>query len=92
MSRPVGPRVAWGALERYIGPITYQALGFRAHARETAHAVIIGELVGLSARTIFRYKTDGVPLARADEIACRLGTHPALIWPEGFDLDIDVAV
>lgn len=39
---------------------------------------------GYSPRTIHRWKTNGIPLHSADQLACRLGYHPANIWPDWF--------
>lgn len=40
---------------------------------------------GYPLRTIQRWKTTGIPLHSADRLACRLGLHPATIWPTWFD-------
>ena len=31
---------------------------------------------------IAKYRARGVPFLQADRIACRIGVHPANIWPE----------
>jgi lambda repressor-like predicted transcriptional regulator len=36
---------------------------------------------GYTVRTIQRWNTTGIPLHSADQLACRLGLHPANIWP-----------
>ena len=42
---------------------------------------------GYPLRTIQRWKTTGIPLHSADRLACRLGLHPATIWPRWFTID-----
>ena len=42
---------------------------------------------GYPLRTIQRWKTTGIPLHSADRLACRLGLHPASIWPHWFNID-----
>ncbi len=42
---------------------------------------------GYSVRTLQRWKTTGIPLHSADQLACRLGHHPATIWPHWFHAD-----
>lgn len=43
----------------------------------------VGELLGVSRHTVLRWKQIGtIKLSDADRCAIRLGTHPALIWPE----------
>ena len=42
---------------------------------------------GYPLRTIQRWKTTGIPLHSADRLACRLGLHPATIWPHWFTID-----
>lgn len=37
--------------------------------------------LGVSTRRIYDWRTRGVPAWRADELACRLDSHPELIWP-----------
>ena len=41
---------------------------------------------GYPLRTIQRWKTTGVPLHSADQLAIRLGVHPANIWPQWYQL------
>lgn len=33
-------------------------------------------------RSVAMYRAGGVPFLQADRIACRIGVHPANIWPE----------
>lgn len=41
---------------------------------------LAAEVLGVSQRQIMRYKADGVPVARADDFAIRIGSHPLDIW------------
>lgn len=50
----------------------------------------VAELLGCSRSRLISYKTDGVPFARADEMACHLGLHPMLLWPEEYAQPIDL--
>ncbi len=46
----------------------------------------IATTLGISKRTIERWRNTGIPTEHADTIACRiLNTHPALLWPEWLD-------
>lgn len=36
----------------------------------------------MSGSTINRYRAEGVPEFRADELACKLGRHPGELWDE----------
>lgn len=40
----------------------------------------LGLAIGRSTRCVQRWQRDGVPVSVADEVACRLGYHPASIW------------
>lgn len=43
--------------------------------------------IGVQPRQVYRWRTEGgVPIYNADKAACRLGLHPALVWPEWFAL------
>ena len=35
-------------------------------------------------QTVVRWRREGIPLYSADEIACKLGVHPAVIWKQDF--------
>ena len=41
----------------------------------------LAELIGVSPRTIIRWRHSGVPDHQADRAAIRVGLHPANIWP-----------
>lgn len=42
----------------------------------------VAELVGVSARTVHRWKRDGLSARQADRLAVALGFHPLHLWPE----------
>lgn len=42
----------------------------------------IGELVGVSARTVIRWSQTGIPMWAADRAAIAVGSHPVLVWSE----------
>ncbi len=69
-----GPRLPFAPLER-------QAFLQGAESLED-----IGLRLGLNKRSIERYRRYGVPLTRADEIACRNGWHPSMLWPEWWEV------
>lgn len=46
----------------------------------------MARVVGADQNTVHAWRARGVPFYSADEAAIRLDTHPALIWPEWFDV------
>lgn len=44
--------------------------------------VRFAEALGVHKRTLRRWMNDGVPIPRADELACQLGLHPLIVWPD----------
>jgi len=48
-------------------------------------------VLGVNIRSLFRWAKDGVPERSADEMACRMGLHPLLVWPDWFDVELEVA-
>lgn len=84
---PVGPVVEW--IES-----RYQHDEDDYHYDETARRVVlrnarIAELCEVERTTWVVYKREGIPFIAADAIACRLGLHPSLLWPEGYRQPID---
>jgi hypothetical protein len=56
--------------------------------RHRTHIGIVGiaaEALGVSVRTVHHWRVRGLNEQQADHIACRLGYHPSLIWPEWWD-------
>lgn len=45
---------------------------------------VVAQLAGVSRRTAVRWSKDGIPSNVADQIACTIGLHVSLIWPEWF--------
>lgn len=46
----------------------------------------LAERTGVDVRTVYRWRKVGrVTLERADELAVKLGEHPAYIWPDDWD-------
>lgn len=53
-----------------------------------SHAVTLGELaeqVGVSHRSVVRWKRTGVPVNSADRVACQLGLNPTTIWGSAWE-------
>lgn len=47
--------------------------------------VRLARMTGTELRYFYRWRADGgVPIFSADRVACRLGFHLCLIWPEWF--------
>lgn len=42
----------------------------------------LADILGVERQTLRRWKETGVPLLKADRLACKLGMHPAEIWGE----------
>ncbi len=66
MPIPKGARLPWEPLHRVFD----------------GTAADVAEMAGVSVRQVFRWKHDGIPVGRADRVACKLGYHPVEIWPE----------
>lgn len=61
-----------------------------AAARVDTHGEL-GQIVRQPREMICRYAAHGVPMFAADRMACRIGMHPASVWPEWFDIDVPVS-
>lgn len=44
------------------------------------------DVLGYDYRTVLIWADKGVRFLTADEVACKLGLHPASIWPEWFEV------
>jgi len=62
------PRWPWPELAAAL-----RAAGYRTRAERF-------EVLGVTQRTIDRWKVDGVPDRSADHAALAIGTHPSLVW------------
>jgi len=63
---PVEPRYSWNDLQRAI------ALPCNREVAAT---------VGVTARTVIRWKKYGIPACNVDHVAVAFGQHPGNIWP-----------
>lgn len=44
--------------------------------------VAVAEVLGVTARTVWRWRQTGLMHSTADEVATRLGLHPLEVWPD----------
>ncbi len=49
----------------------------------------VGRILGLSGATVSKYTTMGMREAVADRVACGLGLHPATVWPDWLEDQIE---
>ena len=49
--------------------------------------VAVAAGIGVSSRTLHRWRHAGIPAARADQVADYLGSHPAAIWADYYGAD-----
>ncbi len=49
-----------------------------------ASRAVLSEKLSVTSRTIQRWRQSGIPIWEADRAAIRLGTHPAILWPDVF--------
>lgn len=45
-------------------------------------AAMLAEQVGVSDRTVKRWRAEGIPESKADDVAAAAGEHPAVLWPD----------
>jgi len=49
----------------------------------TLYTSVIAERLGVTTRTIWRWKADGIPALQCDRLACHIANmHPLNIWPD----------
>ncbi len=60
------------------------AIGYGGELGDPDRLTAIKFRTGLSASTIITLRHRGVDYVRADDLACRAGFHPSLIWPTWF--------
>lgn len=65
-------------LLEHLGPVETGQRGRGGDGRRLA----LAELLGITARSVHRWSRAGLAEQWADRAACRLGIHPALIWPD----------
>jgi hypothetical protein len=80
------PRVPLQPLLDVLGPFWELAHGRRGVEPGMYSIAPFAERVGVSLRTVARWRKDGVPLTWADRAACSYGVHPSSIWDEWDDL------
>lgn len=70
---PVARRLAGRVCSKHEAPFQTRCIDYGC---DTA----IAEALGVSRRTVIRYKTAGLTIYAADELACALDTHPGELW------------
>ena len=50
----------------------------------TSGARALADMLDVTKKSIDRWKRDGIPARRADELACQHHRHPSSIWPAWF--------
>ena len=48
----------------------------------------VAELLGASMQSIQRYKNDGIPRSKADQLAIAMDLHPCAIWPDFYEREM----
>lgn len=75
-----GPRFPLEALEALFPPLE---LNNGDGVRVVSPLHQLATVSGIAERSLFRWRAEGgLPEHQADRIACRLGLHPGLVWPE----------
>ena len=46
-------------------------------------------VLGVTRRTIYRWRVNGVDVWAADRAACAAGLHPACVWADWFDAEAE---
>ena len=59
------------------------------HAR--TELASLHDATGLSKISIWRYRTEGVPMWQADKLATTLGYHPCELWPDFYTPEDEAA-
>lgn len=52
-------------------------------------ASALAEACGVARYAIYRWRSEGLPIYRADTLAVRAGFHPCEVWPEFFGVGAD---
>lgn len=73
-------RLPFGPVERFCGPMFTITDTYFGDVEVRGSGTVLADLTGFARRTMVRWKADGVPLSRADELAVALGVHPSAIW------------
>ena len=77
--------------ERRLPLAPLYALGKSVDALPDRHdgftTLRLARLTGVHPRNFHRWRrAGGIPIFTAGRVACRLGYHPSLVWPEWFQL------
>ncbi len=76
-------RLPFEPVRTWIGPLlTHVGGSERGSERDYGCNALIGEMMGVSTRTVNRWANEGVPARRADAVAISLGAHPLELWPD----------
>ena len=72
-----------------FGPLEDHATGWLTARHQDVDDTAIAVLLGVSRRSIAVWRRRGdLGLGLADRLACRLGLHPSLIWPEWWSIPV----
>lgn len=80
-----GQRMDWAPLERYLIHAFELMRDPHMEKATRGHRLTdmgLGQVLGVHRRQIARWRGYGVPWVTADQLATRLGLHPANLWPE----------
>ena len=79
------PRVSFADLESFLANSQEDAELRQFVSVTTTCKVLPGVLAqrtGVTRNSIYRWRETGIPLFAADRIACHMGVHPLVIWPD----------
>lgn len=83
MPRPLTARYPFGPVLHHFGRATHDVTGYNcSRFEQSATMTVLAEVLGMPVSSLQRWARDGIPEVSADRVACQLGTHPALLWPE----------
>jgi hypothetical protein len=54
---------------------------FEAHLSPES-AATLAQRLGVSTRTVWRWRADGLTAIHADRVACACGLHPGIVWAD----------
>lgn len=86
MPRAASDKLPWAPFARFYGPADRGPFGrpWRCQQEVDVHLADVGELIGISHRSVARFVAEGIPEYRADQLAIALGVHPCAIWPDWY--------
>lgn len=74
-------RLLWDALADHCG----QDITANDQPTNIGDIGMVARLTGMNRRALYRYRTDGLTVWQADDIACNLGVHPSAIWTDWYE-------